>query len=96
MNFKPFIRTLLRIANALSKGFLVSLLIGFVMVTTAQLLGRETEFSLSLFHGLSFKSQSPQLSDRVAQADQPVPACAHSDPGVVNCARAEDAKPRRR
>jgi hypothetical protein len=83
MNFKPFIRTLLRIAKALSKAFLVSLLAGFVMAMTAQLLGRETEFSLSLFHGLSFKSQPTQLSGWVAQTDMPGPACSRSDHGVA-------------
>ena len=83
MDFKPFLRTLLRIAKALSKVFLVSLLAGFVMAMTGQLLGRETELSLSLFHGLSFKSQPMQHSGWVAQADKPVPWCSRSDHGVV-------------
>ena len=44
---------------------LVAMVLGFIMVLVAQLLGLETEYSLSPYNGISFKSRpvpSPHVS----------------------------------
>ena len=39
---------------------LVAMVLGFIMVLVAQLLGMETEYSLSPYNGISFKSRPGQ------------------------------------
>jgi hypothetical protein len=57
MNPIRFTRIASFIWNAITSYLVLALVFGFIMVMSAQYMGRETEFSLSLIDGLSYRSK---------------------------------------
>lgn len=57
MNSIRFTRIASCIWSAITSFLVLALVLGFIMVMSAQYMERETEFSLSLINGLSFRSK---------------------------------------